>query len=55
MSEECKDLIRKLLVTDPKKRLTASQALKHEWFTKNRATASTVEISDEVIRNLSDF
>lgn len=29
-----KDLIKKLLVKDPKKRLTSSQALKHPWFEK---------------------
>lgn len=32
-SEEVKDLIRKMLVIDPKKRLSAGEALKHKWFT----------------------
>ena len=32
MSEEVKDLIRGLLVANPKKRLTASDALKHPWM-----------------------
>ena len=31
-SKEVKDLIQKLLVYQPKKRLTALQALKHPWF-----------------------
>jgi serine/threonine protein kinase len=32
VSEQAKDLIRKLLVVDPAARLTAKQALAHEWF-----------------------
>ena len=32
MSPEVKDLIRKLVRNDTKKRLSASQALNHEWF-----------------------
>lgn len=32
VSEEAKDLIRKLLVVDPKKRLSASDIKKHEWL-----------------------
>ena len=31
-SEEVKDLLTKLLEIDPKKRLSASQALDHPWF-----------------------
>eukprot|EP00939_MAST-03C_sp_MAST-3C-sp1_P000179 g179.t1 len=31
VSDECKDLVRKLLTKDPKKRITASQAIKHPW------------------------
>lgn len=32
VSEDAKDLLRKLLVTDPAKRLTAADALKHPWL-----------------------
>lgn len=31
VSENAKDLVRKLIVLDPKKRLTAKEALKHKW------------------------
>jgi len=34
ISKEAKDLISKLLVVDPKQRLTAEQALQHDWFQK---------------------
>lgn len=36
VSDEAKDLVRKLLVTDSKKRLTAAQALKEHWIVKHR-------------------
>lgn len=34
VSDEGKDLIRQMLVVDPKKRLNAEQCLKHTWFAK---------------------
>eukprot|EP01084_Bolivina_argentea_P133863 236245_1 len=37
ISNEAKDLVGKLLVIDPKKRLTAEQALQHKWFRVLRA------------------
>ena len=33
-SEEAKDLINHLIVTDPEKRFSAEEALKHPWFSK---------------------
>jgi len=35
VSEDAKDLIRKLLVLDRQKRFTAEQALKHKWIVEN--------------------
>ena len=32
ISEECKDLLMKLLLKDPKKRISLDNALKHKWF-----------------------
>jgi len=41
VSDLAKDLIRKLLTTDPDKRLSADEALKHEWF-KDVSVSSNV-------------
>ena len=46
ISEEAKDLIRKLIELDPKKRLTAEKAMEHKWITVKSSTAhlpSTLE------------
>jgi len=44
VSEDAKDLLRKILVVDRKKRLTVDQALNHPWIikhtSKNRSNAS---------------
>ncbi len=47
VSDECKDLINKMLVRDPKKRLSAVQVLQHPWFAK---FVSSLEVPDEVDR-----
>jgi serine/threonine protein kinase len=39
ISNEAKDLIRRLLVVQPEKRLSAKQALKHEWFTTKNSSS----------------
>jgi len=43
VSEEAKDLLRKMLDLDPETRITAAEALKHPWFTlrKRRLEVST--------------
>ena len=39
MSEDAKDFIRKLIVVDPTKRMTALQCLEHPWL-KNTSLAT---------------
>jgi serine/threonine protein kinase len=34
ISSECKDLINKMLIKNPKDRITVPEALKHPWFNK---------------------
>lgn len=46
------DLIKNLLVVDPKKRFNASEALKHEWFTSSQAQ---FKIDNDVMDRLTKF
>ena len=47
LSESGKDLIRKLLIMDPKKRISAQEALAHPWFKENRSKELFNRIKDE--------
>lgn len=59
VSDECKDLIKKMLVIDPQKRLTAQQVLKHDWFVKfadHQQVAHDVDALDpEVFSRMASF
>lgn len=50
MSEDGKDFLTKLLETDPVKRISASDALKHPWF-KN-ASSETRNVSMDALKNI---
>lgn len=56
MSEEAKDLLKKLLVKYPIKRITIEDAVKHPWFLKN---FDNEKISDhqgaQVLEKLKNF
>lgn len=53
VSSQCKDLIRKLLSYDVKKRITATEALSHPWF--KTAGESEYELDQEIMANLANF
>ncbi|KAK2552939.1 Calcium/calmodulin-dependent protein kinase type IV [Acropora cervicornis] len=53
VSENAKDLVRKLIVLDPKKRLTAKEALEHEWIKGKIAKRDKLDPS--YIEQLKDF
>lgn len=36
VSPECKDLLAKILIADPDKRITVQQILRHPWYMKVR-------------------
>ena len=50
-SNEVKDLINKLLVLEPEKRLTAFEALKHPWFKMSNSNILYNNISKEEVLN----
>ena len=55
-SNEVKDLINKLLVIEPNKRLTAFEALKHPWFNVTNSNILYNNISkDEVLNCISNL
>ncbi len=47
VSKECIDLIQKLLIMDPKKRISAQEALAHPWFKDNKSKELFNQIKDE--------
>lgn len=52
ISENAKDLVCKLLVLDPKKRLTANEALKHPWV---RGVATKGEHMETTVHKIKEF
>lgn len=54
LSAACKDVIQKLLVMDPSKRLTVDQLLAHPWVADPSSVPAAV-IPSEVIDSLSQF
>jgi len=61
VSDECKDLIKRLLTMDPAKRITGKGALEHAWFTRrlndpsDKASLSNVVIKSDVLQRLQSF
>ncbi|XVF40746.1 hypothetical protein PTKIN_Ptkin01aG0140000 [Pterospermum kingtungense] len=54
ISESAKDLVRKMLTMDPKKRLTAAQVLEHPWM-REGGEASDKPIYSAVLSRLKQF
>ena len=56
ITEEGKDLIKKMLTYDPKKRLSASQVLAHPWFTTFKGkNKSDKKIAQSALDNMKRF
>mmetsp|Transcript_75494 Transcript_75494/g.152707 ORF Transcript_75494/g.152707 Transcript_75494/m.152707 type:complete len:472 (+) Transcript_75494:89-1504(+) len=55
ISEDAKGLIRMLLKFDPMQRLTAEQALQHEWIRCRAPRATTVSLQAGIVDNLRAF
>ncbi|CAK0838397.1 unnamed protein product, partial [Prorocentrum cordatum] len=54
VSEKAKDFIRKLLVVDPTKRMTAAEALRHPWLVE-REHASDGAVDGSILSALQSF
>jgi serine/threonine protein kinase len=48
VSVDAKDLIKKVLVVNPKERLTAIKALQHPWFTRNDHVTESELLTDNL-------
>jgi serine/threonine protein kinase len=44
VSEEAKDLVAKMLVTDPDKRISAGEALRHPWLVQENSRLSMIKL-----------
>jgi calcium-dependent protein kinase len=55
VSDDCKDLIRKLLKMNPKDRLTADQALQHVWIKNKAPRAANVALEGAQFEALKHF
>ncbi|XP_065855590.1 calcium-dependent protein kinase 32-like [Euphorbia lathyris] len=54
VSDNAKDLVKKMLEPDPKRRLTAQQVLEHPWL-QNAKKAPNVSLGETVIARLKQF
>jgi calcium-dependent protein kinase len=57
LSEECKDFVRRLLEKDPGKRITAKEALDHEWVREERegGVANDEVLEESLVARLQRF
>lgn len=55
-SDECKDLVVKMMTVDPKKRITSKEALNHPWIQHKAAKhADDVTMAAGALVNLKNF
>lgn len=55
-SEECRDLIQKMMSTDDKKRPSAAEALEHPWFKHiKNSEINTLKVSQNVLQQMKKF
>jgi calcium-dependent protein kinase len=55
ISDEARDLIRRLMTYDPESRITASEALAHPWFSKYIKEEDATEAVTKALENLKTF
>ena len=55
ISDEAKDLVRKMLTYDPAERISAEQALAHPWIADNASVAVDGSTAANALGNLQNF
>ncbi|PON99461.1 GPCR kinase [Trema orientale] len=55
VSSSAKDFVKKLLVKDPRARLTAAQALSHPWVREGGTASAEIPIDISVLNNMRQF
>ncbi|KAM6564739.1 hypothetical protein CsatB_024737 [Cannabis sativa] len=55
ISSSAKDFVKKLLIKDPRARLTAAQALSHPWVREGGTASSEIPIDISVLNNMRQF
>ena len=56
ISGDCKDLLQKMIEKDPKKRISAKEALNHEWIkNSNEIPGASSSISKDVYDHLKNY
>ena len=63
LTEDCQDLINKMITVDPKKRITPHDAIHHKWFNqvhqkgmiKSMSVKEQTEMDQEVIRRMKSY
>ena len=53
MSDEGKDLIKRLLTLDPKKRISSTEALEHAWMQDEEVVGKARKIMEAAARNVA--
>ena len=53
MSDEGKDLIKRLLTLDPKKRISSAEALEHLWMQDEEVVGKARKIMEAAARNVA--
>ncbi|KAI8473032.1 MAG: kinase-like domain-containing protein [Monoraphidium minutum] len=55
VSPAAKDCVRRMLVRDPRRRATATEALQHEWMREQGASQEGREMQPEILRRMKHF
>jgi serine/threonine protein kinase len=54
VSSEAKDLITKMLIKSPSRRISIKAALKHEWFAKMESVTE-LPLTNGILNNMAKF